>query len=220
MIGSSSYGTVNDVIAWKSPILEKLRDYGFIDHGCTLAELACLRWLPLVAPGNTSSATIQELVLVEAERSSSNGLSNSNNKGLNQLIIASNLGVATGLYICFPISGLAEETPDRIRVSIDDQWHTKQKIGSILFDDKDLYVCSPDPITAEHCDAEIKNLENQLKVTLLANFNFSEILEFARKLDISIENRGFEDISQNLKGEIADRADIIQIFEKLKQVKS
>lgn len=217
MIGSGSYQTVDDVVAWKSPFLDKLRDYGFIDQGCTLLELACLRKLPKLAPGNKSSATTQELILVEVERSSANGLSNSSNKGLNQLRTAWNLGVATGLYICFPISEQAEDTPDRIRIAIDDKWCNKAKIGSILFDDNGLYVRSPENITTAHCDAEINRLEKQAKVTILANFSFSEILEFAEKLNIAIENRNLEDIGQNLKSEIADKADITEILEKLKQ---
>jgi hypothetical protein len=217
MIGSGSYGTVNDVVAWKSPFLDKLRDYGFIDQGCTLLELACLRRLPQLVNGNKSSATTRELVLVEVERSSTNGLSNSSNEGLNQLRAASNLEVATSLYICYPISEQAEDTPERIRVAIDDKWCNKPKVGSILFDDKGLYVYHPDNASTEQCNAEIEHLEKQAKATLLVNFSFSEILEFAKKLNIPIENRSFEDIGQNLKSEIVDRADITEILEKLKQ---
>lgn len=218
MIGVGSYGTVDDVVAWKSPVLDELRDYGFIAQGCTITEVKRLRWLPGVRRPVSSSTDACELTLVEVERSRADGLSNTETKGVNQLRKAWRENVATGLYICFPLSGTDDESPASVRTAIDSKWGCEPTIGSILFDENGLYVCDSDSITATQCDSEIRRLEKQLKKALLANFSFGEILTFAKTLDIDIEERRLEDIGQVLEDEVADRADIASILDNLKRV--
>ena len=218
MIGVGSYGTVNDVVAWKSPVLDELRDHGVIAQGCTITEVKRLRWLPGVRKPSSASNDACELTLVEAERSRADGLSNTETKGLNQLRKAWRENVATGLYICFPLSGTDDESPASVRTAIDSKWGREPTIGSILFDENGLYVCDSDSMTAPQCDSEIRRLEKQLKKALLANFSFGEILTFAKTLDIDIKGKRLEDIGQVLKDEIADRAGIAVILDNLKQV--
>lgn len=218
MIGIGSYGTVDDVVAWKSPMLDELRHHGFITQGCTISELARLRWLPGERNPSKPSDNARELVLVEVERSKADGLSNTETKGLNQVRKAWREDVATGLYICFPLSGEYDESPASVRAAINAKWGREPTIGSILFDETGLHVCDSDSITATQCDPEIRRLEKQSKKALLANFSLGEILTFARMLEIDIEHKRLEDISQVLQNEIADRADIAVVLHYLKHI--
>ena len=218
MIGCGNYGSVDDVVAWKSPLLNKLRDHCFIAQGCTLSELADLRQLPTPGTPGTSSDSDRELVLVEVERRKSDGLSNSTDKGLNQLRKARHLDTATGLYICFPLSEQSRESPDSVRSAIESSWRDKPRIGSILFDDNGLYLHGADNTMASNSSAGVQRLEEQFTEALLTKLSFVEVLKCADRLGIRVGNRSFEDVTRNLKREIVDRADITHLLDKLTQV--
>jgi len=87
---------VDDVVAWKSPVIDELRKFGFIDRGCHISELACLRWLGKVSNSRRDfdNYITKEILLTEVEPSKRNGISNSPSMGINQLLRAAKVKIA------------------------------------------------------------------------------------------------------------------------------
>lgn len=77
---------VDDVIVWKSPIIDEFKRLGYISTGCHISEIACLRWLDKLSASNTDANignSSIEAFLIEAESSLANAFSNSEQKGIN-----------------------------------------------------------------------------------------------------------------------------------------
>jgi hypothetical protein len=183
---------VDDVVAWKSPVIDELRRFGFIDKGCHISELACLRWLGKVSSSSRdfNNHTTKEIFLVEVESSKTNGLSNSPSKGINQLLRVNNeKQIAKKLFICFPF---VNEEVDKIKGEIENKH--KPAVGAILFDDKGVYIQDSELFSDNDMDSEIDRYERNLKRVLLNNFYFDGILEMVKELNVDTKSKGFEEV--------------------------
>lgn len=183
---------VDDVIAWKSPVVSQLRRLGYISNGCHISEIMCLRWLgkshvPITDAAISDSS--EEAILIEAESSLVNAFSNSQQKGVNQLKRASKLGVATKLFIAFPVadSELNQVLSER---SASDQG----QFGKIIIYPDGIHFQDSDVFPHHNLSDMIREYEQNLRKCLLNNFYFDEILGMIRELGVNIETKGFEEV--------------------------
>ena len=81
-----SHGGVDDVVAWKSPLSQRLQEHGLIEFGCYAKELGRLRTLGKPAGVNrkVSVGGGHQFIAIEAESCVSNVVKNDG--GMNQLI--------------------------------------------------------------------------------------------------------------------------------------
>ena len=207
---------VDDVAAWKSPVIDELRRFGFIDKGCHISELACLRWLGKVSSSSRdfNNHTTKEVLLVEAEPSTSRGISNSPSTGINQLLRAKKEKVAKKLFICFPsINANIEE----IFAEIKSRTREEPAVGAILFDDKGVYVQDSEVFPDENMLSAIEEYENNLKSVLLNNFYFDEILEMLKELNVDTKNKGINEVLIEFYNKI-DQISIDYLLEKINRL--
>ena len=201
---------VDDVVTWKSPVVDKLREHGFIGKGCHMGELAFLRWLGKVSTSGIRSghSISKEIVLVEVEHSEAEATSNSASKGINQLLRAKKGKVAKELFICFPfVNKDAEEVFAEIRRETKEE----SSVGAILFDSKGLHIHDSETFPDNNVVAEIHQYENNLKKALLNNFYFDEIVEMIKELDVDTKNKGFKEVKEEFYG----RIELDYVLEKL-----
>lgn len=208
---------VDDVVAWKSSILKDLKRYRFIEKGCHISELYCLRWL-----GRTSKVEItpietdeSELALVEVESSTANGLSSSKSKGINQLIRAEKLNIFNEMLICFPI---VSEAPDEIFAQIRNK--AKPNIKGLLFNESGLFIQDSGVLSTPlmfNNSSEISAYENELKKVLLNNFFYEEIIDMIHELGVDINNKGIHEVLTSFNKKI-DEIPISYLLEKLDKI--
>jgi len=182
---------VDDVAAWKSPVIDELRKFGFIDKGCHISELACLRWLGKSSTSDKALGDLAtgEILLTEVEPSKQRGISSSGSTGISQLLRAQKEKVANKLFICFPfISENAEQIFAEIRNK------AKPATGAILFDNKGIYIQDSEVFPHENMHSAIGEYEKKLKKVLLNNFYFEEILSMIKELGLDTRNKGFQEV--------------------------
>jgi len=202
---------VDDVAAWKSPVINELRKFGFIERGCHISELACLRWLGKVAhsgEGFGDDVTKNEIVLTEVEPSKGKGISDKNH-GVNQLLRAKQEEIAKKLFVCFPF---VNEDVEKIKEEIRNK--NKPAVGAILFDDKGVYIQDSETFPDGKADLKIAEYEANLKKALLNNFYFDEIAEMIRELNVDTENRGVGEVLVDFQNKVETG----YILEKLNRV--
>ena len=204
---------VDDVVAWKSPVVDKLRKFGFIDKGCHISELACLRWLGKVPTSSRDFGdhVTKEIILTEVEPSIAKGISNSPATGINQLLRAKKEKIAKRLFICFPF---IDKNVEEIFSEIKRRTKEEPAIGAILFDDKGLHIQDSETFPDETVRSEIDEYEKNLKRVLLNNFYFDEILQMIKELDLDTKNKGFEEVVQEFYKKI-EEIPVDYILEKL-----
>ena len=190
---------VDDVVAWKSPIVDKLRQRGFIDKGCHMEELAFLRWLGKVSISGSRSghSTHEEILLVEVEHSEAEAISNSLSKGINQLLRVKKEKVARKLFICFP---LIDEDVKQVFAEIKSGAKEEPAVGALLFDSKGLHIEDSETFPDDNVASEIHEYENNLKKALLNNFYFDEIVEMTKELNVNTKDRGFKEVKEEFYG--------------------
>jgi hypothetical protein len=208
---------VDDVVAWKSPIVDELRKFGFIDKGCHISELACLRWLGKVSTvrKDLDNYTDNELILVEVKSSTSNGLSKSPSKGIDQLLRAKKEKVAKNLFICFPT---VDSDTEEVFTEIKNRMNGEPVVGSILFDDKGLHMHDSEIFSDENVTSEINKYESQLKQVLLNNFYFDEILQMIDELDVDTKNKGLNEVLDSFNTKIETDVSVSYLLEKLNEL--
>ncbi|MHA1305356.1 MAG: hypothetical protein ACTSPI_16780 [Candidatus Heimdallarchaeaceae archaeon] len=194
---------VDDVVAWESPVIDKLKRFGFINKGCHISELACLRWLGKVPTSNRDSVShiTKEMILTEVEPSIGRGISNSPSTGINQLLRAKKEKIAKKLFICFPF---VNKNVEEIFAKIKSRTKEGPTIGGILFNNKGLYVNDSETFPDESMHSAIDVYEKNLKRVLLNNFYFDEILEMIKELNIDTKNKGFEEVMQEFYKKIEE----------------
>lgn len=209
---------VDDVAAWKSPVINKLRKRGFVGKGCHISELACLRWLGRLSSSSSEieDQITKELILVEVKHSRADAISNSPSKGINQLLRAKKENVAGKLFICFPFHNKNVES---IRADIMNAMPEGPVVGSILFSDKGLHVNDSQVFPHQEMSSAIDEYENNLKKFLLNNFYFDEIVEMIRELGLDTTGKGCEEVLQAIRSEIY-KMPIDWLLDKLEDVLS
>lgn len=225
------YGNgVDDVVAWKSPLMNKLRKHGFINGGCHISELACLRWLEKSSNHSRDFPYItnEELILTEVEKNMSDGLSEgkSQDKGINQLLNAKGEKIANKLFICFPV--IKEKSEPKGIFNVDEIFEKIKKkttpaVGWLLFDDRNIYYQDSEPFPVEKSHLGVKEYENNLIGVLLNNFYFDEILDLLSEFNIDTKNKGFEEVWIDFYNEVVnnqnDNEKILDvILDKLEEV--
>lgn len=214
-----SYGTphgVDDIAAWKSPVISELRKHGFIDKGCHITELACLRWLgrPSELTPNTNAANECELVLVEVETSLEKGLSTSGQVGISQLIRAAQEKIAKQLYICFP---LTNEDAEEMFLKIKERAGKGFPVGAILFGANGFCPKDSGTFPDDNAKKEIEAYEKNLKRALLNNFYFEEVLQMIKESGIDTQNRGIDEVLHEFCSSIEEQP-IECILERVDEV--
>ena len=194
--GKNEHG-VDDVVAWKSPVIDELRKFGFIDRGCHISELACLRWLGKVSNSRRDfdNYITKEILLTEVKASMKEGIPNSSSTGINQLSRAAKEKIAKKLFICFPVvnenvEGIFKEIKNKTKPA-------EPAVGAILFDNKGVYIQESETFPDENMDSEIDKYERDLKRALLNNFYFDEILEMIKELGVDTKNKGVHEVLLN-----------------------
>lgn len=207
---------VDDVVAWKPPIIDELRKFGFIDKGCHISELACLRWLGKVSSSSRdfNNHPTKEVLLVEVESSKTKGISNSPSRGINQLLRAKKEKIARKLFICFPSFN---ESSGEIFAEIKSKMKEEPAVGTILFDDKGVHVQDSEVFPDENMLLAIEQYEDNLKRVLLNNFYFDEILEMVKELNVDTRAKGLEEVLTGLYNKI-EEAPINYILKKNKWI--
>jgi len=192
---------VDDVVAWKSPVADKLREHGFIDKGCHIGELACLRWLGKVSTSGIRSghSISKEILLVEVEHSETEAISNSPSKGINQLLRAKKEKVAKKLFICFPF---INKDVEEVFAEVKSEVKKEPAVGALLFDSKGFHIQDSETFPDENVGSEIHEYEQKLKRALLNNFYFDEVVEMIRELDVDTKDRGFKEVKEEFYGRI------------------
>ncbi|ADE35995.1 hypothetical protein [Methanohalophilus mahii] len=208
---------IDDVVAWKSPTLDELRKFRFIDKGCHISELACLRWLDRVPEPSThlDSPVNNELILVEVKSSKRYGLSNSPSRGVDQLLRAKKEKVAKKLFISFPT---VDSDHDEVFAKIKKRMDEGPVAGGIFFDDKGLHIHDSESFHDENVTTEIDKYESELKLVLLNNFYFNEILEMIGELDVDTDNKGLEEVLDSFNAKIENDVSTNYLLEKLNKL--
>jgi len=206
---------VDDVVAWKSPVIDELRKFGFVDKGCHIRELACLRWLGKISASNTelNYSTTNEIILIEVKSSKQRGISDSPSYGVNQLLRASKEKIAKKLFICFPF---IDENDGEIFQVIKSKTEGNPAVGAILFDNKGVYLHDSETFPAvENMPDEIeKKYVRNLKRVLLGNFYFDEILTMIMEL-INTKNKSFPEVLVDFYNKIEEKP-VSYILERIK----
>ncbi|MDM8000047.1 MAG: hypothetical protein QUS33_08620 [Dehalococcoidia bacterium] len=168
---------VDDVMAWRSPLLQDLREFGFVEEGCHISELACLRWLkkPPTSRSGVDSACRPEVILAEVE-STLNHAIGGRNCGVRQLLRAAKDKVAKGLFISFPfVEPLPQEELD---------WIDENGLGRLLFSDEKVVFSPSKPFEDGAASSEVDKYEGRSKRMLLNNFYPDEVAELAADFDL------------------------------------
>lgn len=206
---------VDDVVAWKSPVvIDELRKFGFIDRGCHISELACLRWLGKVSNSSRDfdNYITKEILLTEVEPSKAKGISGSPAMGINQLLRAAKVKIAKKLFICFPF---VNENVEEIFKEIKNK--SKPAVGAILFDDRGVYVQESETFPDENVDSEIDKYEGDLKRALLNNFYFDEVVDMIKELDVDTKDKGLNEVLLNFHNKV-EEIPTSYILEKLNRL--
>lgn len=192
---------VDDVVAWKSPVVDRLREYGFVGKGCHMGELAFLRWLRKVSTSGIRSgySTHKEIVLVEVKRSQAEAISNSLSKGINQLLRAKKEKVARNLFICFPF---VNKDVKEVIAEIKSRAKEEPVVGALLFDSKGLHIQDSETFPDDNAGPEIDEYEKNLKKALLNNFYFDEVVRMITELKVNTKDRGFKEVKEEFYGKI------------------
>jgi len=206
---------VDDVVAWKSPVIDELRKFGFIDRGCHISELACLRWLGKVSNSRRDfdNYITKEILLTEVEPSKRNGISNSPSMGINQLLRAAKVKIAKKTIHLLPC---CYENVEEIFREIKNK--NKPVVGAILFDDKGVYIQDSETFPDENMLSEIEEYENHLKRALLNNFYFDEILEMIKELGVDTKSKGVHEVLLNFRNKKVEEIPTSYILEKLNRL--
>ncbi len=212
---TADYSGVDDVIAWRSPVIDRLIDYKFINKGCHISELACIRWLGKVPVQNVDYKNSEnEIILIEVESSIKHALSEGSGGGIYQLLRAKKENIAKKLFICFPI---IEYDIDGIFMKIENMMRGGPLIGEILFGGEGIKIIDSDIFVDNNINYEIERYEKNLKRVLLNNFYFEEILEMIVESNIDMENKGSEEVLADFYNTI-ENIDIDYILDKLNKV--
>lgn len=212
--GKNEHG-VDDVVAWKSLVMDELRKFGFIDRGCHISELACLRWLGKVSNSSRDfdNYITKEILLTEVKSSRKKGIPNSSSRGgVSQLVRAEKEKIAKKLFICFPV---VNENVEGIFKEIKSK--NKPAVGAILFDDKGVYKQESETFPDENMDSEIDKYERDLKRALLNNFYFDEIVEMIKELSVDTKNKGVNEVLLNFRNKV-EEIPTSYILEKLNRL--
>ncbi|MFW6002272.1 MAG: hypothetical protein ACOCQD_02945 [archaeon] len=182
---------VDDVVVWKSPILDSLRKYDFIDKGCHISELACLRWLGKLSKtgesANIDKITPKSFQIIEVKSSRKKAIPRtSESYGMYQLLRAKKEKVASKLFICFP----------SVNEDINEIYADVKKFddfGCILFDNQGIHIKDSKSFDHERMDSEIEEYENNLKKYLLNNFYYGELLEIINEF-VYANGKGLDEV--------------------------
>jgi hypothetical protein len=222
----NSYAGVDDIFAWKSPLVEKLRAHRLIEYGCFVDELELLRKFGRVNQVREEKSIYNELIIVEAESSIANAIRN--NGGMNQLIGkewdnsdpkneyrggAKQRMVAKKLFITFPVcfrtrSPAIKSFEEVVSVFGDRQ--KDQKVGIICWEPTTYYFKDSAIFQHPKMTEELSKFETHAMQLLLKNFYFDELLSLMQKLKIEFKGRTKDEVFSELENKIQEgNVDII-----------
>jgi len=208
--GKTNGSGVDDVIAWSSPVVNKLREFRFIGKGCHISELACLRWLGRETTLFTGPVN-EEIILVEVEPYETRATGSSKDSGVQQLYRAADEQIAKKLFISFPFKS---EDAGKIFEEIKNSGEAPT-IGAILFNNKGVHINDSEVFPDKMSPPVIQKYEKYLKKeVLLNNFYFEEILQMIRELNLDTKNKGFDEVVQGFYKKI-EEIPVDYVLEKL-----
>lgn len=196
---------VDDVVAWKSSAVIRLREERLAEKGTHIGELACLRWLETVPSSGRSSERYitDDVILTEVESSPKGAIYRGKQSGVRQLLRAEKEKVAKHMFLCFPFFN---RDPEHIIAELRREYEDGPVLGAILFGKEGLYVQSSESLPDEKMESEITKYEKHLVYALLNNFYFDEIME--RIADT--KNKGFRDVRQHFYGRLGEGEDVVE----------
>lgn len=182
---------IPDVTCWKTPVLNELKDRGLMEHGTTLYELQMLRILKKIESNRTGDLDGNSVV-IEVE-------SDAWGSGIGQL-----LGTTKGYT--YKEGYVEGGSYDKGFIMCPFECKSDDRIGVLSFDEKGLYFqdCPKSFARTERKQLSLQEIDDLIKMTLLANFTFEEISELVSTCDMTY----FQVLKQvaNLKAEtIIDR---------------
>lgn len=216
---NKTYNGVDDVVVWKSRFTEKLREHRFIDYGCYVPELKFLRQWGKPKQAKREQVLNDEFALVEAESCFYNAVKNDG--GMNQLIGrewnestpqnyregARKLSVANRLFITFPVYLPCRFPEAKCFEDIVSEFHRRQggreKVGVICWELDRLHTEDSGSFEPENMAEEIKQYDSHVKLLLLENFYFNELLALSDKLgiDFSFKSKTLSEVCDELKAD-------------------
>jgi len=229
-----SYEGVDDVIAWKSPLIEKLRAHKLIEYGCFVDELGLLRKFGRFNQVREEKSICNELIIIEAESSIANAIKN--DSGMNQLI-GKEWGnsnpqkyragtkqdmVANKLFITFPVcfpTRFPAKTSFEEVVSKFDGRQKDPKVGIICWDPTTYYFKDSAAFQHPKMTEELSKFEAHVMQLLLKNFYFDELLSLMQKLKIEFKGRTKDEVFSELQNKVRE-GDVDIIISELDRILS
>jgi len=228
-----TYMGVDDVIAWKSPLTEKLRAHRLIEYGCFVDELGLLRKFGRVNQIREEKSIHNELVLVEAESSIRKAIAN--DSGMNQLLGkewgesnpqkyregAKQRIVANKLFItfpvCFPTWFPSVDSFEEVVREFDRRQLDQRKIGIVCWEPTTYYFKDSAEFQHDKMTEELSKYEAYAKQLLLKNFYFDELLSLMQELKIELKGRTKDEVFVELEKKVRE-GDVDILISKLDRV--
>lgn len=228
-----TYNGVDDLIAWKSSVTEKLRAHGLIEYGCFVNELALLRKFGRVNQVREEKLINSELILIEAESSIRKAIANDG--GMNQLLGkewgdsnpqkyregARQMMIANNLFITFPVCFPASFPPvnsfKEVIREFDKRQPDQRKTGIICWEPTTYYFKDSAEFQHDNMIVELSKYESYVKQLLIKNFYFDELLYLMQKLGIEFKDNTKDEVFSKLDKEIQE-GDVEVILSELDKV--
>jgi len=197
-----------DIVAWKSPVIEKLRKFRVIENGCLVDELLHIRELDRVETSTVSDSLTDDLAFITTATSARDAMKNDG--AMNRLIGSSWLqsdpaeylsrtndaAAANRLYVDFPMSasrsGLRGGNLEDLISEFEQRQRDREKVGLIILEPGRLHIKESSDFPYERRDEQIEKYEMNIRRILLENFQVHELFDFMEKLDVEF-CRDFED---------------------------
>jgi len=203
-------GGTDDLVVWRSPVIDKLSRYGLIESGCLLDELSHVRELGRVENTVSDHPLSNDLAFVGIASSAKDAMKDDG--AMNRLVGSSwlrsnpntyknglrDLVVANRLYASFPMvfpqrqSGI--ENVEGLIVEFEQRQPDQEKVGLLIWESGGFLLKEssdfPHDLQIEH----IRKYEMNMKRSLLANFQLHELFDFMEKLDVEFCRDGEDQI--------------------------
>ncbi|MDD1773893.1 MAG: hypothetical protein LUQ14_04650 [Methanomassiliicoccales archaeon] len=197
-----------DIVAWKSPVIEKLRKFRVIENGCLVDELLHIREMDRVETSTVSDSSTDDLAFITTATSARDAMKDDG--AMNRLIGSSWLhsdpgkytnrtndaAAANRLYVDFPMnasrSSLRSRTLEDLIAEFEQRQRGREKVGLIILEPGRLHFKESSDFPYEQRDEQIRKYEMNIRRILLENFRVHELFDFMEKLDVEF-CRDFED---------------------------
>jgi len=210
-----TYEGVDDIAAWKSPFLEKLREHQMIEYGCYIEQLRFLKksW---PVKSKLEKVVVNDFILIEAESCENNAI----NEGMNQLIGdcwpghkhdkykkgAISCQCSTELYISFPYYESDLDAVEYLpRFNTFKKNECSNKVGMLIWTPDKLVFRRSYEFPHNNITEEVKKYEEYAKRLILSNFNsINEVKWLMDTFLVEYSNQPMREAFNNLVIEVVN----------------